>query len=208
MVRKWVRMFNEGRENVHDEERSGRPSLVNDDLVRKVNERVCDADVSQFLICPCTFLRFQGLYSMTFSVVANIAGGRILWGGCTKTYARYDKWLKMAANMWKNSLKNVESDKNKILYEILLFFFYNETVLTFWISLVQVAKECCSHSPAMIVGFSDKFKISALKFQAHFPPLCIRKAYNWRCFFHCPLCSAILGKVSICKSAEETPRHP
>jgi len=42
MVRKWVRMFNEGRENVHDAARSGRSSLVNDDLVRKVNERVCD----------------------------------------------------------------------------------------------------------------------------------------------------------------------
>jgi len=42
MVRKWVRMSNEGRENVHDEARSGRSSLVNDDLVRKVNERVRD----------------------------------------------------------------------------------------------------------------------------------------------------------------------
>jgi len=42
MVRKWFRMFNEGRENVHDEARSGRPSLVNDDLLRKVNERVRD----------------------------------------------------------------------------------------------------------------------------------------------------------------------
>ena len=42
VVRKWVRMFNEGRENVHNEARSGRPSLVNDDLVRKVNERVPD----------------------------------------------------------------------------------------------------------------------------------------------------------------------
>jgi len=41
MVRKWVRMFNEERENVHDEARSGRPSLVND-LVRKVNEKVRD----------------------------------------------------------------------------------------------------------------------------------------------------------------------
>jgi len=40
MLRKWVRMFNEGRENLHDEARSGRPSLVNDDLVRKVNKRV------------------------------------------------------------------------------------------------------------------------------------------------------------------------
>ena len=35
MVRKWVRMFNEGRENLQDEARSGRPSLVNDDVVRK-----------------------------------------------------------------------------------------------------------------------------------------------------------------------------
>jgi len=42
MVRKWVRMFNEGRENMYDEARSGRPSLANDELVRKVNERVRD----------------------------------------------------------------------------------------------------------------------------------------------------------------------
>jgi len=40
VVRKWVRLFNEGRENVHDEARSGRPSLLNDDLVLTVNERV------------------------------------------------------------------------------------------------------------------------------------------------------------------------
>jgi len=37
----------------------------------------------------------------------------------------------MAASMWKNSLKNVESDNNKILYETLLDFVYSETVLTF-----------------------------------------------------------------------------
>jgi len=42
MVRKWVRMFNEGRVNVHDEARSVRQSLVIGDLVRKVNERVRD----------------------------------------------------------------------------------------------------------------------------------------------------------------------
>ena len=42
MVRKWIRIFNEGRENVHDGARSERPSLVNDDLLRKVNERVRD----------------------------------------------------------------------------------------------------------------------------------------------------------------------
>ena len=44
----------------------------------------------------------------------------------------------MAANMWKNSLKNAESDNNKILYKTLLdFFFYSETVLIFRISLVD-----------------------------------------------------------------------
>jgi len=42
MVRKWVRMLNGGREHMHDEARSGRPSLVNDDLVLNVNERVRD----------------------------------------------------------------------------------------------------------------------------------------------------------------------
>jgi len=42
MVRKLVRMFNEGRKNLHDEVRSGRPSLVTGDLVRKVNEGVRD----------------------------------------------------------------------------------------------------------------------------------------------------------------------
>lgn len=38
IVRRWVRHFNEGRENVHDDERCGRPSLVTDDLVRAVEE--------------------------------------------------------------------------------------------------------------------------------------------------------------------------
>jgi hypothetical protein len=33
MVRRWVRHFNEGCENVHDDPRCGRPSVVNEDLV-------------------------------------------------------------------------------------------------------------------------------------------------------------------------------
>ena len=37
----------------------------------------------------------------------------------------------IAASMWKNSLKNVESDNNRSLYENILDFFYSETVLTF-----------------------------------------------------------------------------
>jgi transposase len=72
-VRKWVRIFNEGRENVHDEARSGCPYLVNDDLVRKVNER--ERDDRRFTISA---LSSDLKDSMTLSVVFNIAGGRIL----------------------------------------------------------------------------------------------------------------------------------
>ena len=69
MVRKWVRMFNEGRENLHDEARSGRPSLVNDDLVPKVNERKRDDRrfTISYLSLNFPFLRFQGLYDIVSS---------------------------------------------------------------------------------------------------------------------------------------------
>ncbi|GBM68808.1 hypothetical protein AVEN_22280-1 [Araneus ventricosus] len=42
MVRKWVRQFNDGRTNVHDEARSGRLSVVNDGLVAIVNEKISE----------------------------------------------------------------------------------------------------------------------------------------------------------------------
>ncbi|GBN09266.1 hypothetical protein AVEN_255905-1 [Araneus ventricosus] len=40
IVRKWVRQFNDGRTNVHDEARSERPSVVNDGLIAKVKEKI------------------------------------------------------------------------------------------------------------------------------------------------------------------------
>ena len=36
MIRRWVRLVKEERENMHDDPRSGRPSVVNEDLVRAV----------------------------------------------------------------------------------------------------------------------------------------------------------------------------
>ena len=56
----------------------------------------------------------------------------------------------MAVNMWQNILKSVESDNKKILYETLLDFFYSETVLTFWISLV--------YRIALEINFTQKKK--------------------------------------------------
>jgi len=61
---------------------------------------------------------------MTLSVVANIASGRP--HSIRRVYKNLCPAMIsasiMAANMWKNSLKNVESDNNKILYETLLDF--------------------------------------------------------------------------------------
>jgi len=40
MVQRWVRLFNEGLENVHCDPRSGRPSVVNEDLVLADEEKI------------------------------------------------------------------------------------------------------------------------------------------------------------------------
>jgi hypothetical protein len=49
----------------------------------------------------------------------------------TSRVARMKSASIMPVNMWKNSLKNVESENNKILYNTLLNFFYSKMVLTF-----------------------------------------------------------------------------
>ena len=101
---------------MHDEARSGRSSLVNDDLVRKVNERV--RDDRRFTISDL-FLHFPQISRTLFYdiVISHLdrrrphSMRRIYKNLCPATI----NTSIMAANMWKNSLKNVESDNNKIL---------------------------------------------------------------------------------------------
>ena len=131
MVRKWVRMFNEGRENVHDETRIGRPFLMNGDLVRKVNVRMCDD--RRFTIYDLSLHLPQISRTLLSDIVGRHLGRRrpysirrVYKNLCPVTISA----SLMAANIWKNSLKNVETDNNKILYETLLDLFYSETVLT------------------------------------------------------------------------------
>jgi hypothetical protein len=40
MVRRWCRMFSEGKTNVHDDDQSGRPFLVTANLLDQVNEKI------------------------------------------------------------------------------------------------------------------------------------------------------------------------
>jgi len=123
MVRKWVRIFNEGRDNLYDEAQSGRPSLLNDDWVRKVNERV--RDDRRFTISDLSLHFPQISRTLLYDIVSSHLGSRqphsvrrVYKSLCPATISVSI----MAANMWKNSLKNVESDNNKILYETLFDF--------------------------------------------------------------------------------------
>ena len=123
---------------MHDEARNGRPSLVND-LVRKVNERVCKVngrvrDDRRFTISDLSLHFPQISRTLLHDIVSSHLGyrrphsmRRVYKNLCPATISASI----MAANMWKNSLKNVECVNNKILYETLLDFFYRETVLPF-----------------------------------------------------------------------------
>jgi transposase len=41
-VRQWCRIFKDGRTDVHDEERSGRPSVVSEHLIQNVDQKICE----------------------------------------------------------------------------------------------------------------------------------------------------------------------
>ena len=115
---------------MHDEARSGRPSLVKDDLVRKVNKRV--RDDRRFTISDLSLHLTQISRILLYDVVSSHFGYRR-----PHSMRRVHKHLCpatisasiMAANTWRNSLKNVESDNNKILYETLFDFFTTKRYL-------------------------------------------------------------------------------
>jgi transposase len=41
-VRQWCRMFKDGQTDVHNKERSGWPSIMSDDLVQSVDQKICE----------------------------------------------------------------------------------------------------------------------------------------------------------------------
>ena len=105
---------------------------MNDDLVRKVNERV--RDDRRFTISDLSLHFPQISRNLLYDIISSHLGyrwphsmRRVYKNLCPATISA----SVMAANMWENSLKYVEYDNNKILYETLIDFFYSETVLTF-----------------------------------------------------------------------------
>ena len=83
VVRRWVWLFNGGRENVHDDPRSGRPSVVNGDLVRAVEEKLERTGDSSLRHFPCIFLKFQGHF-LTKLCLMNVNFGNCVHAGCRR----------------------------------------------------------------------------------------------------------------------------
>jgi len=90
--------------------------LENDDLVRKVNERV--RDHRRFAIFDLSLHFPQISRTLLYAIVSSHLGRRrphsmrrVYKNLCP---AKISASI-MTANMWKNSLKNVESDNKKIL---------------------------------------------------------------------------------------------
>jgi TFIIF-interacting CTD phosphatase-like protein len=55
MVRRWMRHFNEGRENAHDDLQSGQLSVVNKDLVHAVEKKIQENRRFTILSLPLHF---------------------------------------------------------------------------------------------------------------------------------------------------------
>jgi len=94
MVRKCVRMFYEGRENLYDEARSGSPSLVNDDTVCKANGRV--RDDRRFTISDLSLQFPQISRTLLYDIVSSHLGYRrphSVRRVKQKLVPRYDKCL-------------------------------------------------------------------------------------------------------------------
>ncbi|UYV79340.1 hypothetical protein LAZ67_17002211 [Cordylochernes scorpioides] len=94
-VRKWCREFNEGRINVHDEQRSERPSLPESTVARidemvRANRRITLEEIEDGLNEDCSHFSVHKIVSETL--------------GYRKVSARWvDKWLKEAAGEWYNT---------------------------------------------------------------------------------------------------------
>ncbi|UYV84823.1 hypothetical protein LAZ67_X003635 [Cordylochernes scorpioides] len=94
-VRKWCREFNEGRINVHDEQRSGRLSLPESTVARidemvRANRRITLEEIEDGLNEDCSHFSVHKIVSETL--------------GYRKVSARWvDKWLKEAAGEWYNT---------------------------------------------------------------------------------------------------------
>jgi hypothetical protein len=90
MVQRWVRHFNEGCENVHDDPRSSLLSVV-EDLVRAVGEKIQGSRRFTNLSLPCIFHKFHGHFFMKLCL-KNFVFGNCVHAGCRRCLRKNTKW--------------------------------------------------------------------------------------------------------------------
>ena len=106
MERRWVRLFNEGRENVNDDPRSGRPSVVNGDLVSAVEKKI--RENRRLTITPLSLHFPQISRSLLHKIVPEVKeavttcfasqAASFCDEGVQKLVQRHDKCLKNGGN--------------------------------------------------------------------------------------------------------------
>jgi hypothetical protein len=82
VVRRWVTHFNEGHENVHDDSRSGRPSVVDEDLVHAVEEKI--QENRRFTISSLSLHFPQFHRHFTKLCLINFVFGNCVHAGCRR----------------------------------------------------------------------------------------------------------------------------
>jgi len=110
MARRWVRLFNERCKNVHDDPWSGRPSVVNEDLVRAVEEKT--RENRQFTITPLSLHFPQISRSLLHKIVSKVKeaittcfasqAASFYNEGIQKLAQHYDKCLNNGGSYVKN----------------------------------------------------------------------------------------------------------
>jgi hypothetical protein len=83
VVRRWVRHFNGGRENVHDDPRSGRPSVVMKIWCLQWKRRFNRSDDSPSRHFPCILHKFHWHFFMKFCL-KNFVFGNCVHAGCRR----------------------------------------------------------------------------------------------------------------------------
>jgi hypothetical protein len=86
IVRRWVRHYN-------DDPRSGRPSLVNEDLCFQWKRRFKKTDNSPIRHFPCIFHKFQGHFFTKWCLM-NFVFGNCVHAGCRRCLRMNTKWNK------------------------------------------------------------------------------------------------------------------
>jgi hypothetical protein len=92
----WCRMFKDGRTYVYDEERSGWPSVMSDDLVQDIDQKVCERRRFTIAELSCEFPQISRtvLYEITtgHAITSSAQDG---FRKCSRVRTERSEWLRL-----------------------------------------------------------------------------------------------------------------